>query len=157
MCLIVDANCFGCVFNKNAKYHHKFVPVYNWLLSGYGGRLIYGGSKYKKEVNFKGSPYRGILAELERKGRLLAIPDKKVNDLAAELKKKVLSRDFDDEHIVALVGLSKCCVVCTDDKRSFPFLRRRDLYPDGVKPPKIYQSTRNSKLCCSKHVVEICR
>ena len=71
MCLIIDANCFGCVFNKNAKEHDRFVPVYNWLMSGYGGRLIYGGSKYKKEVDFKKSPYRGLLAELDRKAHLL--------------------------------------------------------------------------------------
>ena len=157
MCLIVDANCFGSVFNKKAQEHTRFEPVFNWLFKGYGGRLIYGGTKYKREVDLRNSKYRPLLAELERKGRLLAIPDGKVDRVAAELKRRVPDADFDDEHIVALVVVSKCCVVCTDDKRSFPFLRRKDMYPLGVKPPKIYQSPKNAKLCCSKHVVKICR
>jgi len=157
MCLIIDANCFGSVFNINATQHDRFVPVYNWLLYGHGGRLIYGGEKYKREVDFKTSQYRGILGEIERKGRLRPLPDKDVDERAAVIRAKVNDPDFDDEHIVALVAISKCCVVCTDDKRSFPFLKRRDLYPRGVSPPKIYQTRRNADLCCADHVVAVCR
>jgi hypothetical protein len=157
MCLIIDANCFGCVFNEKAEHHDEFIPIFNWLLYGKGGRLIYGGDKYKKEVDFKTSKYRRILAEIERKGRLLAMPDKAVNELAERLKAKVGDPNFDDEHIIALVVISKCCVVCTDDKRSFPFLKQRDLYPKGTKPPKIYQSRKNATLCRQEHVVDVCR
>jgi hypothetical protein len=157
MCLIVDANCFGCVFNDKAEHHERFIPVFNWLLYGKGGRLIYGGEKYKREVDFRTSKYRRIMGEIERKGRLLPMPDKAVDELAAKVRAKVNNPEFDDEHIVALVAISKCCIVCTNDKRSFPFLKRRDLYPKGVKPPKIYQSRRNAKLCCQEHVVDVCR
>ena len=153
MCLVVDANCFGSVFNSKSNQHARFAPVFKWLMTGHGGRLIYGGTKYKKEV----ASYRPLLAELERKGRLLIIPDDSVNKVAAELKRRVPHSDFDDEHIVALVVVSKCCVVCTDDKQSHRFLRRKTFYPTGMKPPKIYQSPKHAKLCCSDHVVEICQ
>jgi hypothetical protein len=158
MCLIVDANCFGCVFNPNTREHRRFVPVYNWLMYGRGGRLIYGGTKYKKEVDFTTSHYRRLLTEIERKGRLLPMSDRKVDAAAIEVRRKAKNDPrFDDEHIVALVIVSRCCVVCTDDKRSYPYLKRRDLYPTHVKPPKIYHSARNAKLCCDNHVVDICQ
>jgi len=158
MCLIVDANVFALVFDEKAKGHDRFVPIYNWIWDGWGGRLIYGGTKYKKEIAFGRGKFLGILGELERKGRLLPIlPDSRVDRVAEQTKKKVNDPDFDDEHIVALVAISKCCVVCTDDKRSFPFLMRSDLYPKGVKPPRIYQYKRHATLCCAENVVDACK
>jgi predicted nucleic acid-binding protein len=154
MCLVIDTNVFGSVFNEAAKEHKRFAPVINWLTNG-KGRLIYGGDKYNSEL--KGSSYTRIFAELSRGGKLIRMPTGQVNTYAAQLKVMVRDRDFDDEHIVALVAISRCCVVCTDDKRSFSYLKRRDLYPAGMKPPKIYGSARNADLCCDKHIVDVCR
>lgn len=158
MCVIVDCNCFGSVFNPSAKDHNEFLPVYEWLMYGKGGRLIFGGKKYKQEINFKSEHYKKLLVEIQRMGRLIPLDDVEVDKLAAQVKAKVNDDDFDDEHIVAIVGVSKCCVVCSLDERSYQFLKRRDLYPDGVKPPKIYKKSRNKDLCgCEKHIVQICR
>ena len=66
MRLIVDANCFGLVFNASAKDQSDFAPVFNWIMTGHSGRLIYGGTKYKKEVDFKPSRNRGVLVNLRR-------------------------------------------------------------------------------------------
>jgi predicted nucleic acid-binding protein len=157
MCVIVDANCFGSVFNPSAKHHKKFSPVYEWLLNQKGGRLIYGGTKYKKEIDFTNEQNRRLLLEIQRKGRLVHLNDAKVDKRAIEVKQIEKDKDFDDEHIVAIVGISKCCVVCTFDARSDRFLKRANLYPKGVKPPKIYRNARNKKLCgCEKHIAEIC-
>ena len=79
------------------------------------------------------------LRTLRLGGRLVRIPDDAVDALAAELKKRVPQKEFNDEHIVALVALSKCCVVCTDDKRAIQFLKRKD--PKGVPPSKYNKST----------------
>jgi predicted nucleic acid-binding protein len=158
MCVIVDTNCFGSVLNTSAKDHKRFAPVYEWLMYGKGGRLIYGGKKYKKEINFRSEHYKKLIQEIERKGRLRPLSDTAVDNLAAAVKAKVDDTDFDDEHLVAIVGVSKCCVVVSLDKRADQFLKRRDLYPEGVKPPKIYRNTRSKKLCgCDKHIVAICR
>ena len=156
MCLIVDTNVFGSVFDPTAKEHQRFLPVYNWLAFGNGGKLIFGGTKYKQEVDFKTSRCLRLLAEFERRGRLLSLDDSLVDKAAAVVKKKVADRDFNDEHIVALVIVSRCCVVCTDDLRSISFLKRGELYPAGLKAPKIYGGVRNANLCCSDHVVGLC-
>ncbi len=153
MCLIIETNVFASVFNPLSKEHHRFAPVLKWITVG-KGKMIYGGDKYKAELRV--GLYTRILVELDRKGKLVQLPAAKVNKYEAELRLKVSHRDFDDPHILAMVAVSKCCVVCTDDKRSIPYLKRRDLYPVGVKPPKIYQSLRNANLCCEKHVISTC-
>lgn len=117
--------------------------------------MIYGGSKYNQEL--KGGKFNSVLAELGRKGKLVKLPGSKVDKYASDLELRVPEAAFDDAHIVALVAISKCRVVCTRDKAALPYLKRRDLYPKGVKPPKIYQQSGNIKLCCEKHVVDACR
>jgi predicted nucleic acid-binding protein len=158
VCVIVDTNCFGSVLNTSAKDHKRFVPVYEWLMYGKGGRLVYGGTKYKKELDFRKKGYKRLILEIQRKGRLVSVNDAAVDKLAATVKAKVDDGDFDDEHLVAIVGVSKCCVVVSLDRRADPFFKRRDLYPDGVHPPKIYRNAKSKKLCgCEKHIAAICR
>jgi hypothetical protein len=103
-----------------------------------------------------GSKARKVFVELNQKGKLVSVDNDKVDAWAQNLKKKVPDAAFDDEHIVALVGISKCCLVCSDDKRAYPYIKRLDLYPKGVKPPKIYASVRNAGLCCDQHITKIC-
>jgi hypothetical protein len=154
MCLVIDTNIFHSVFDEQAKDHEHFVPVWTWLTHG-KGKMIYGGKKYNKEL--KGGKFVRIVGELSRMGRLVKLRDPDVDQYAAELKIKVPASAFDDEHLVAIVAISKCCVVCTRDKKAFPYLKRKDLYPKGLKPPKIYQGKKNAKLCCVGHVVDACR
>jgi hypothetical protein len=96
------------------------------------------------------------LRTLRPGGRLARIPDDAVDALAAELKKRVPQKEFNNERIVVLVAPSKCCVVWTDGKRAIKFLKRKDFYPRGVPTPKYNKST-HSKLCCVEHIVAACR
>jgi len=54
-------------------------------------------------------------------------------------------KKFDDPHIVAILRLSGCGVVCTCDEKAIPFLKDKKLYGDGKKP-KIYSHEKNRKL-----------
>lgn len=160
MCLIVDANCFSHVFNLRDKRHPSFAPVFDWLFYGNGGGLIYGGDKYSREVDFTSATYLPLLVELHRKGRMLEMCGKCVNQVSARKLKEIVpdNPDFDDEHILALAIISKCHIICTEDMRAIPFLKRPDLYPEGISPPKIYQSKRNADLVRNNaNVAEVCR
>jgi hypothetical protein len=154
MCLVIDTCTFDSVFNTRSKHHEKYVPIVTWLSVGQG-KIIFGGTKFKREI--KGRAFLKMLAEFDRKGKLVKVSDRSVDKIARELKVKVPDHDFDDEHIMALVIITKCCVVCTDDKRATPFLKRRDLYPRGIKPPKIYRSKAHAPLCRNEHIVPACR
>jgi predicted nucleic acid-binding protein len=153
MCLIIDACTFHAVFNRDDENHSKYKPVLDWITNK-RGKMIIGGKKYHEEL--VGASYLRILAELDRQRRLVKLPDNDVNRLASRLKRQVNHRDFDDEHLVAMVTVSKCRVVCTNDDRAIPFLQRRDLYPHYFKLPKVYKTVRNAGLCCHENVVGAC-
>jgi hypothetical protein len=120
--------------------------------------MIYGGTKYSEELR-KLSVIFALVGELERKGRTVVLPGAEVDRIAAELKVQFPENAFNDEHIVAIVIASRCRVVCTLDRGAMSYLRSNAVFtPYKVKRPSIYSgSTAHHKLCCDKHVVEVCR
>jgi hypothetical protein len=154
MCLVIDTCTFSSVSDEQSKEHGRFAPIITWLTLG-DGKIIFGGSKYNSEI--RGGRFLRILAEFTRKGRIVRVSDAKVDRLAKELKRRVPEKSFNDEHLVELVSITKCCVVCTDDKQAVPYLKRRDLYPRDVKPPKIYRHKSHASLCRNEHIVAACR
>lgn len=154
MCIIIDTCTFFAVFNVEDSHHQRYIPILDWILHR-RGKIIIGGSKYRKEL--KGLKVQSILAEFERSGRLVKIDDNIVDSIAGYVRLKINDIKFDDEHLVALITASRCKVICTNDKRAHPYLKRRDLYPRGVRRPLIYQTARNAKLCCETNIVDVCR
>jgi len=157
MCLVIDANCFGSVFNQTSKRHKNFAPVWRWIYEG-RGRMIYGGTKYNKEL--QDCKMLGVVSELSKKRKTVHIANAIVDSIAAALKAKFPEPEFNDEHIVALVIASRCRVVCTDDKPAMTYLRRMDVFAhyDGIQRPKIFRGHKNHvKMCCDDHIVAACR
>jgi len=154
MCVIVDTCTFSAVFNPKNKNHNKFRPIKSWILEG-KGKMIYGGEKYNKEL--AGSFYLSVLAQLKTARKLVKVDDAEVDKAAADLKERYPQARFDDEHLVAIATVSRCCVICTDDKRALPYITDKDLYPADMKLPKIYRSAKNASLCSDKHIVKVCR
>jgi hypothetical protein len=119
--------------------------------------MIYGGTKYRTELG-QAHRFVGIIAELARTGKTIQIPDDAVDVTASALKARVTDPEFDDEHLVALVIVSRCFVVCTTDHVAISYLKRRDMYSGyNVRRPKIYSSYRNRDLCCDRHLIEFSR
>ena len=154
MCLIIDTCAFHAVFNETDKNHFNFVAIVDWL-ENRRGKIVIGGSKYRKEIETK--KVTRLLRNFDQAGRLVKVNDAKVDQIAADLKKRVPEKEFDDEHLVAIISVSRCIVICTNEKRAIPYLKRRDLYPNGVSRPKIYRTMRNADLCCEEHIVDCCR
>jgi len=153
MCVVIDANVIGKVFDPYSAEHARFRPIALWVTRG-SGSVIYGGSKYKKELG--GGRYLNLFKELGTARRAVLVGTRDVDERARVLKKLVPEAKFNDEHIVALVGISKCCLVCTDDLECLPYLRRKDLYPDGVRVPRVYRSIADKKHCRGGLVVGMC-
>jgi hypothetical protein len=153
MCVVIDANVIGKVFDPYSTEHHRFRPVALWVTTG-NGSVIYGGTKYMKELGE--GRYLALFKELGTARRAVVVGTKDVDDRAQVLKELVPEAKFDDEHLIALVGISKCCLVCTDDLKCLPYLRRRDLYPDGVRIPHVYRSIADRRHCCDRLIVGIC-
>jgi hypothetical protein len=141
------------VFEGANTQHHKYAPVLNWVLKG-KGRMIYGGTKYNAELAKMPGRIFGIVAELSKARRTIQLPNETVDAIAAQLKIRFIDPDFNDEHIVALVNASRCCVVCTNDNGAITYLKQADVAPSR---PKIYRGHKShKKLCCDKNLVQIC-
>lgn len=155
MCIIIDTNALASVFDSKSNDHREFEPVLTWISNGCG-IVIYGGTKYNKEL--KGSEkYRRVLVELQRAGKTLQINCSLVDNEESRLKKLVKKKDFNDPHIVALINVSHCYLLCTKDKRSHKYILDHTLYTGVSRCPAIYTGRRNLPLLSQKYVADICK
>jgi predicted nucleic acid-binding protein len=154
MCLVLDTNVFGAFFDSENVNHKDFQPALLWVVNG-KGKLVIGGTKYKAEMK-SAKKFIRIFTSFERAGKLVLLSDADVDRHEAELKRIETNPDFDDPHLVAIILASECRVVCTNDKRALPYLKRSEFYKGKVKKPKIYQSIRNTSLLSDKYISDIC-
>jgi hypothetical protein len=155
MCAIIDANCLPKVFDPTNSEHANFLPIWKWIHEGHGGRMIYGGSTYLRELRHLRRILK-LVAELSRKSRVTVLPAITVDTIEQAIATQI-GVSGQDEHLVAIVVVSGCRVVVTMDDDAIQLLKRQDLYQGRkVKPPKIYQRKRDHEhLCCEDNVVAI--
>lgn len=156
MCIVIDTNALSRVFKKGNSDHIYFKPVHDWIITG-NGKIVIGGSKYKNETLEKISWFLPFLNLLNQCGKVVMIADAEVDKKEKTIIEKSLHRDFDDPHIIALLSVSKCKLVCTTDKRAFPFIQNKSLYSKGHQIPAIYQTPRNMNLLCNKYISNCCK
>jgi hypothetical protein len=157
MCIVIDTNTWASVFDIGADDHIEFKPVYDWILGDGGkGKIVYGGTTYLQEVPSK---YMSLLLELNKRRKTVAVENSKVDEIEIKLKKLIEHRDFDDPHIVALIIVSKCKLICTKEKRAIPFFKDKKglFYPKKFIRPKIYNNKTNIDLLVDKNIISICQ
>jgi len=154
MCIVIDVNTFGPVFLKSCEEHEEFEPVLDWIVSG-KGKIVYGGSKYRKALE-RARRYLRIFLEFKKAGKVVEVDDERVNAQQEELENLIQHRNFDDPHIIAIVIVSGCRLVCSNDSRADQFIKMRNLYPNHVQRPKIYRGKSNSDLLCDQNIAKIC-
>lgn len=155
MCLIVDTNSFSPIFNPTDADHPDFKPILDWITSG-KGKIIYGGSKYKQELA-QARKYLKLFTEFKKINKIVEVSDEAVDTEQRELEGRVDHRDFDDPHLVAIAIVSRCKLICSKDERAHPFIKDKMLYPDKLKPPKIYSNQTHMHLLNDKNIVRICK
>lgn len=155
MCLIVDVNAFSCVFDKENKDHNKFEPIFEWIIHG-KGKIIIGGAKYNKELRAL-SKYLRFLAAMNRAGKVVRLKDNCVDAEEARVRGLEADPDFDDPHLIAMVLVSGCRIVCTKDRRAIRFLKDRKFYSSVSLRPKVYQDKRQNGLIGNHSIVDICK
>ncbi len=152
MCIIIDTNTWTSVFDPTSEKHPNFKPVFDWILGENGfGRIVFGGTTYLKETPQK---YLRLLKLLNDARRTIPLPAALVDAMEAELKTKIVHRDFDDPHIVAMVIVSQCRLICTQEERAIPFFKDKDriLYPKRFPKPKIYHHAGNANLLTERNI-----
>jgi predicted nucleic acid-binding protein len=156
MCLVIDINVIGSVFNPKAEYHPNFEPVYNWIVHG-KGKIIWGGTTYRDEL--RSGKYLRLLTRLNNSRKTVKIDPDNVDEIEVRLKNECCGSEykgFNDHHIVALIIASKCKLICTGDNESDRFLKNGSLYPSGVGVPSIYKDINHRHLITDDKIVKEC-
>lgn len=158
MCVVIDMNVIKAVFNAEDKKHEYFKPVKDWILVG-KGKMVVGGNTYYQELSELHNFRRFYLA-LRKAGKVVIGGDEKVIDeLEEKLKGETSHRDFDDPHIVALLIVSGCKVICSNDARAYPFFQKKDWYPKNQSVPKIYcerSHAKSDEILCDTNIANVC-
>ena len=151
MTIVVDINVLPCVFNSSNQKHAEFCCVADWIYSG-DGFLVFGGTGYKKELS-RMPRYLKLVRGLKDAGHAVAIADAAVDAQESIVADATEGTTCDDPHIIALLGVSRCPLLCSEDGRSFDFIKDRSLYPKGASRVRVYTGKRNrgllSKTCAS--------
>ncbi|MBF0564544.1 MAG: hypothetical protein HQK89_04820 [Nitrospirae bacterium] len=154
MCIVIDTNSLSSVFDQKNKDHSNFKAVLKWIVEG-KGKIVYGGTTYKDELE-KANTFRTLFKEFNKVNKVVIVDkdavDNKENEYSA-----FKTNDFDDPHIVAIIAVSGVKLVCTQDKRSIPFITNKQFYKKG-EYPKVYSSKRNAKkLLCDSNIADCCK
>ena len=155
MCVVADPPTMIPMFKVTDPEHIEFAPVRDWVLNG-KGKFIIGGSKYKTEL-LAITSILPILKELERRGKIVRRADDEVDAEVAAVKLIEPTNDFDDPHLVALIRLTGCKLICVRDPRSHRFLRSVKLYHTSSDRPKLYTKAKNITLLCQANIKACCR
>jgi predicted nucleic acid-binding protein len=151
--IVIDTNTFSLIFNSQNVGHEEFRPVFQWIKSEREACMVYGGTKYREELK-KASQYLRLFNEWKKIGKFVEINRQLIDQYENHLGGINNDRDFDDRHIVAIINISGCKLICTMDSRSMPYLKNRTFYVDG-KIPKIYSGSRNKDLLNKKNIVTL--
>jgi hypothetical protein len=141
MCIVIDVNTLPAVFKADCAEHADFKYVKEYIESR-AGVIVFGGSQYMIELA-KMSSYLKLFGELSKKNYTARINDRLINQRYLEVLEKTADTDCDDQHIIAILGVSRCPLLCSRDKRSFPYVKRKDLYEKHEPRVVIYSSKRN--------------
>ena len=148
MSILIDANTFAAVFDSSNAEHQKFQAVKSWIDSG-RGFLIYGGEKYKKEI-IQGYHRARLIRLLRDAGKAFEIRADLVDLEEKRIKRKTKGTNCNDQHIIALLIIANCALLCSSDKTSFPHIKDKNLYPKKFPKVKIYTGPRNALLLSKK-------
>lgn len=153
MCIVIDTNTLHLVFKKNTSQHIDFKPILSWIVYG-KGKVVFGGTKYNVQLR-RARSYLGVFAELDRAGKAVKLDDNHVDKIQHCIDQEL--PDCNDTHLMAIIIVSKCKLLCTCDRTAIPNIKNPSYYPSDIKPPKIYCQSRNQNLLNDHNIAEICK
>jgi predicted nucleic acid-binding protein len=150
MPIIVDTNCLANVFCRSSHKHRQFEPVLEWIVAG-KGKLVYGGTKYKKELA-KAGKYLKIFRQLKDAGKAVVGNDNVIDSIEKDIENKRATYKFNDSHLLAISVNTKCRLICSEDSASIQYVTSKNYLPKGAQKPVYYTSNKNVNLLSDKYI-----
>lgn len=167
MCIVIDAELFSSITGKSDKKYKDYKPVVDWVVYG-KGKVVYGGSKYAREVMRHGR-FSTFIAELRRMSKTVVIDKKDVDFSHKFLERSFRGKKYNDHHILAIVVVSGCKLICSVDKGLHSLVKecystesRKTIIngcpnPGTLRKPSIYQNGEHKKLLCDSNIAQCCK
>ncbi len=150
MPIIVDTNCLANVFSMSSQKHNQFKPVLDWILLG-KGKIVYGGSKYKRELK-NATKYQYLFRLMKECGKVIVGDDKEIDKHEHQIQSKNNNKEFNDAHLLAIAISTKCRIICSEDTTSIKFVTDMKNFPQKMEKPVYYTSKKNATLLCDHYV-----
>jgi predicted nucleic acid-binding protein len=151
--LVVDTNTFSSISNADSNDHNEFKPILQWIKNAKGACFVYGGSKYKEEL-LKVRSMIFLLDQFKKANKVVTIDGALIDAYEAKLKTINHQEAFNDKHLVAIIEVSNCRLLCTKDEAAMPFIKDEQFY-ETSSPPKLYSGARNRDLLISGNIVAL--
>jgi hypothetical protein len=142
--LIIDTNAAAAVFDVANREHARYRPVLDYLFRR-NGVLSSGGTRYLSELA-KVRVALAPLKQLEQAGRLRIANRAAVDAEERRICELAPMPACDDQHLIALVCVSRARIIASDDRRADKFIKDRSLYSGGVRRPAIYRQVSHKRL-----------
>jgi rRNA-processing protein FCF1 len=151
--IVLDINCYHLVFQPKSNSNDSFYYIHQWVTKEKCACFVYGGTKYKCELE-KIPKYHKIINQLKNAGKFIEINAQMIDENARQLKIICSDTNFDDEHIIAILNISGCKLVCTKDIKAQEYIKRKDFYSDK-KVPRIYSKSKHKRLLRKKYIITL--
>lgn len=167
MCVVIDANAFSSIANEEASTHSEFKPLIDWISLG-KGKVVYGGTQYGKEIA-KNRRFREWLYQLEKKRKTVVINEESVDYTMSFLTNNVGEFKYNDYHVMAIVIVSGCKLVCSLDKGLHKLINvcyqlevkklvtKNCPCMENPSRPRIYQNKGHIALLCDQNIAKCCQ
>ena len=150
MCIVIDTDTFARVFIASNAEHREFKPVLDWIIDG-PGIIVWGGNTYLNQLKAAGR-FLALFTELQKVGKVHVADSGQVDSQERKVRITLPDPDFDDQHIVAILLVTGCLLVCTADKRSHKFVAHQAFFPRVQQRPRFYGGRKDAKKLCTRNI-----
>ena len=122
--------------------HKEYEPLHKSIIEQRRSVIMYGGTKYMNELK-RARKFLKLFAELRKVGAASMLNAQAVDDEEERIIGLTSDLKFNDHHIVAIVVVGRCNIICSSDMNSHRHYKNSLYYPKGLRP-KIYGGLQSS-------------
>jgi len=134
--VVVDTDNLSKVFDKNNKEHGEYEPLHKSIIEQRRSVIMYGGTKYTNELK-RARKFLKLFGELRKIGMALMLDAQSIDNEERRIIRLANDHKFNDHHIIAIVVIGRCNIICSSDTDAYNHYKKRLYYPKHLRP-KIY-------------------
>lgn len=140
--VVVDTDSLSKVFDKANKEYKEYEPLHKSIIEQKRSVIMYGGTKYMNELK-RARKFLRLFVELGKSGMASMLNVQAVDNEEEKIIGLASDSKFNDHHIIAIVVVGRCNIICSSDTNSHGHYKNSLYYPKHLRP-KIYNGLSSS-------------